>query len=586
VVAPAALALLFSISTTGTLPRPTLDPLFDNSVAMSFATELSTEFPSRIPGTDEAAGAARWYSETISALGLAVEEDVWSLDLVDLGEVELRNLVTVVPGRSGEAIVVVAHRDNSGGVSGDNVSGTAALVELARGFAPQGDVPAPLLERTLVFLSTDAGAYGGAGAARFARTSPLAEQAIAAIVLDGIGGRGQPRLVLSGGRSNSPARTLVSTASARIAEQVGRSPITPSVFTQLVDLGIPYAAGEQAQFLAKGIAAVTVTTDEPGEPDIPVGDPPGPLSAEPLGRLGRATEAIVGSIDSSVGATFPARDNLFLSDRVASGWTVRLTLIVAVVPYVLGVLDLLVRSRRWRLPLVPGLRSLRTRLFLWSFGGVLLWLGALTGVFPTGAALPLPPTSSFLADWHLAGLAALLGAFVLGWLVARRPLVPSAQPNPEERLAGYTTALTWLGVVAVAVALVKPYALVFVLPSLYAWLWLPPRSRFWPRIGIYVAGLIGPIAGLLLLGHELGLGPADTALYVVGLATVGYVGVFSVVLAIAWLTAAAQLAALSFGRYAPYAGGAEPPPPGPVRTSVAHLRRTIEQRSGRYARSR
>ena len=167
VIVPAALALLFSISTTGTLPRPTLDPLFDASVAATVATELATEFPSRVPGTDEAAGAALWYGETMSALGLTVEEDVWRADLVDLGEVELRNIVTIVPGRSEEAIVLVAHRDNSSGY-GDNASGTAALVELARGFARQGDVPAPLLERTLIFLSTDAGAYGGAGAVRFA----------------------------------------------------------------------------------------------------------------------------------------------------------------------------------------------------------------------------------------------------------------------------------------------------------------------------------------------------------------------------------------------------------------------------------
>jgi hypothetical protein len=585
VAAPALLALLFSISTTGTLPRPTLDPLFDASVATAVASELSTEFPSRVPGTDEAAGAARWYSETISALGLPVEEEVWSADLVGLGEVELRNLVTVVPGRSEEALVLVAHRDNSGGrVAGDNASGTAALVELARGFARQGDVPAPLLERTLIFVSTDAGAYGGAGAARFAGVSPLAEQAVAAIVLDGIGGRGRPRLVLSGGRSTSPARTLVSTASARVAEQVGRSPIVPSALTQLVDLGIPYAAGEQASFLARGVAAVTLTTDEPAEPDIPVGDPPGPLSEEALGRLGRATEAIVGSIDTSVGAAFPTRDNLFLNDRVASGWTVRLALVVAVVPFVLGVLDLLVRSRRRRLPLVPGLRALRTRLLVWSYGGLLVWIGALTGVFPTGAALPPPPTSSFVADWHVTGLAALAVAFVLGWLVARRPLVPSVQPTPEERLAGYTSALAWLGAVAVVVALAKPYALVFVLPSLYAWLWLPLRTRLWPRVGIYLAGLLGPVLGLFLLGREVGLGPADTTLYVLGLATVGYVTLPTVLLVIAWLAAAAQLATLAFGRYAPYAGGAEPPAPGHVRTTAARLRSSIARRG--YARSR
>ncbi|WP_410966378.1 M28 family peptidase, partial [Salmonella sp. SAL4449] len=86
-----------------------------------------------------------------------------SEDLADLGTVELRNVFTVVPGRSEETIVVVAHRDNAGTGQplGDNASGTAALIELARGFAPQEDAPDPLPDRTLVFLSTDAGSYGG-----------------------------------------------------------------------------------------------------------------------------------------------------------------------------------------------------------------------------------------------------------------------------------------------------------------------------------------------------------------------------------------------------------------------------------------
>ena len=134
------------------------------------------------------------------------------------------------------------------------------------------------------------------------------------------------------------------------------------------------------------------------------------------------------------------------------------------------------------------------------------------------------------------------------------------------------------------VALLKPYALVFVLPSLYAWVWLPLRQRFWSRIGVYLAGLLGPVVGLLLLGHEVGLGPADTALYVLGLVTVGYVPLSSVLLAIAWLAAAAQLAALAFGRYAPYAAGVEPPPAGPVRNALAELRRRSARRD--YAKSR
>ncbi len=335
-VAPAFLAFLFSVSTTGTLPRPTLEPLFDSSSAATLAAQLSLEHPSRVPGTADAEGAARWYADTISALGLATEEDVWSEDLPDLGEVELRNLVTVVPGRSEEAVVLVAHRDNAGAdqALGDNASGTAALIELARGFAPQETAPPPLPQRTLVLVSTDAGAFGGAGAVRFVEESAHAGDALAVIVLDGLGGGGRPRLSVAGSRPSSPARALVSTARARVAEEVGDEPALPSALTQLVDLAIPYGAGEQGPFLAEGVAAVTITTEEPSDPGIPAGDPDGPVASEQLGRLGRATEALVGSIDASVRPAFRAPDSLFLGDRAASGWTVRLTLIAAVAPFV------------------------------------------------------------------------------------------------------------------------------------------------------------------------------------------------------------------------------------------------------------
>lgn len=583
VVAPALLALLFSVSTPGTLPRLALEPLFDGSSAAELAARLSTEYPARVPGTPEAERAALWYQETISALGLATENEVWSEELAGLGDVELRNVVTVVPGRSEEAIVLVAHRDNAGTDQplGDNASGTAALIELARGFAPQEAAPDPRPQRTLVLVSTDAGAYGGAGAAHFAAGSPYAEDAFAAIVLDVLGGPGAPRLTFAGARPKSPARTFVTTAAARVEEQVGIAPELPSALTQLVDLGIPFAVGEQGPFLARGVAALTLTTAAPGDPG-PSGDLDASLAVTRLGQLGRATEALVGSIDASVGA-FRTPDSLFLDDRVASGWTVRLTLVAAVAPFALGVLDLLVRIRRRRLPLIPAIRGMRARLIFWLYGGVLVGIGALTGLFPTGTSLPLPPYSPFIVDWPIAGLAVLGIAFALGWLASRRRLLPIAAPKPEERLAGYAVALAWLGLVAVVIAVAKPYALVFVLPSLYAWLWLPLRTRFWERGAIYVLGLLGPVVGLLVLANELGLDLVDAPLYAVGLATVGYVSLGSVLLALAWAAAAAQLAALAFGRYAPYAGGVEPPPPGVIRSSIAWLTRARERR---YASSR
>jgi len=149
-----------------------------------------------------------------------------------------------------------------------------------------------------------------------------------------------------------------------------------------------------------------------------------------------------------------------------------------------------------------------------------------------------------------------------------------APPTAEEWLAGLAVALALVGVVAVAIALTKPYALVFVIPSLYAWLALPVEGPLWRRIILFVVGLSGPIVAFALLGNELGISVPAAVVYTLGLATVGYLPLGTVVVVLLWLAGAIQVGALAFGRYGPYAGGAEPPPPGPVRLT---LRRVVSR---------
>ena len=134
VVIPAFLAFLLSISTTGALRDTRLIPCSTASPQRRSQRRWQSTTCPAFPAPKERR-AAGWYRETIASLGLRTEEDVWTADLADLGTVELRNVVSVVPGRSEQAIVPRCSPGQRGSeqVQGENASGTATLIELARG---------------------------------------------------------------------------------------------------------------------------------------------------------------------------------------------------------------------------------------------------------------------------------------------------------------------------------------------------------------------------------------------------------------------------------------------------------------------
>ena len=544
--------LAFTIGRPGPFPAPTLPPSFDGSSASALAAELARDYPDRAPGSAGAGGAAGWVREKLGLYGLISGEDVWDETIPGLGRVRLRNLVTVVVGARPDAILFLSHRDNSGTGPGanDNASGTAALIELVRGYGRLGTVAGrPKPQHTLIFLSSDGGAFGGFGAERFASTSPLRGSVRAVVSLDALAGTARPRLETAGFAPRSPAPALVRTADIRVADQVGRPPAHPGWLTQLVDLGLPFGYGEQAPFLGREISAIRLTTaDDSG--GVATSDTTERLDRAQFVRLGTAAESILASLDGGIELAGGTAGYVYLGSRVVRGWAIELVLIVALVPFSVGAIDLFARSRRRRLPLQGAWRALRTRLGVWLWIGFVIGLGAVAGVFPRGSAIPPPPDSPAVTDWPVAGLAILGVLAALGWWRGRRALVPVAPADADEVLAGYAVALLALGAVAVATAFVSPYGLVFVVPSLYAWLWLPQfeQRSGWLRDTLYGVGLAGPALAAVVIGTQLELG-RDTPLYLVSLMTLGFIPWTTILLLIAWAAVAAQLGALAAGRY-------------------------------------
>ncbi|HVP75509.1 MAG TPA: M28 family peptidase [Gaiellaceae bacterium] len=575
------LVLAFSVARPAALQPPNLPPAFDATAAAAIATDFSLNFPSRTPGTAGATNAARWFATQLGSYGFPVHAERFTATVPGRGRLRLENLVAIRRGLSQKTIVLMAHRDDDGTGPGanDNASGTAALIELARAYAPPSASAVRLnLPYSLIFLSTDAAVAGGLGAAEFAAHSPERQNVIAVVNLDTVAGTARPRLELAGDTARSPSASLVETMRAELAGQTGVDPARVSTLRQLVDLGFPFSVYEQGPFITRGIPAVTITTG-PDRRAAGFGDTSGRLNTVRLGQIGRATQNALDAMEQGLALSPGPSSFVYLGSRIVRGWAIELVLVAALLPFLTATVDLFARCRRRRIRVAPALRSYRSRLGFWIWCGGVAALFSLLGIWPRGPARP-PALSN--VTWPAVGLISLALLAAIGWLVARDRLLPRRAIRPEEELAGHAAALLALGVVALLVVATNPFALVFLLPSLHAWLWLPQvRERTLPvRTAVLVAGFAGPALLLWSFAGRYGLG-FDAPWYVAWLFVLGYAPFPLFAIGLAWAAAAGQLAALAGGRYAPYPSAAERRPRGPIRETIRRI--VLAQRRRRRA---
>ena len=507
--------------------------------------QLGSAFPERSPGSAGDAALADRVAGTLRGSGFDVTRSTTSGRTVD-GERELETVVGVRPGLSDRRIVVLTHRDAVDAPGLAELSGTAALLELARIFRTRdagaeaeaedrSDTRPRLvgrdLRKTLVLVSTSGGSGGDAGARAWARAQDPS-------TIDGVLVLGdlasaewhKPWVVpWSNGRDNPPI-ALERTVETAVRQETGVDPGGARASAQWARRALPLTVSEQGEVNREGLPAVLLQISGERGPA-----PNAPISREQFTRLGRGALRSVLALDGAGrgagrAAFADETDGIVTVRNLLPTWSVRLIVLCLLLPALLAALDAYFRARRRHLnagvwiawALAAGLAVP----VAWAWLRILGISGALPA--PRGPVLPadLPLTAA-----QAAALASTAIAIVLGVLIARLLALGGRRTrgNPAAGAAGAA-----VGVIVCAVALlvwvVNPYAAALLVPAAHLWLFLgAPQTRLrgaWGWLAL-AAGLVLPLAVLVAEMDALRIGPFSLArLWLVATAG-GHVSVWS-----------------------------------------------------------
>jgi hypothetical protein len=510
-------------------PRPqplhsTLAPdAFQGAPALSRLGDLAASFPQRRPGSAADQRLAGVIASNLQGLGgtagggFSVRSYRFQAQTID-GERTLTNVVAVRPGSTGESpILIVAHRDAARGPAEAQLSGTAALLELARVFAARDT------KRTIVLASTSGGSGGDAGVA--ALRSELGGHFDAAIVLGDVAGGvlRRPMVVpFSDGLGSAPL-VLARTVSDAIKNQASMEPGAPSALGQLVHLVFPMSVGEQAVLNDLGVPAVLV--QDSGEPGP---SPREAIGSERLESLGRSVLSAVDALDAAPDVTQARQTGIVLQRQQLPAWAVRLLVITLILPVFAAAVDGLARARRRRYRVGRWMLWTLSCALPFALASLLARLLGLSGLLGAAPGTPLLPSSLSFGTGAAMGLTVLVMSFVLGWFLWA-PLVRRAGwgTRPDAQAAGLSTVLVAL-VLSLLVWGLNPYTALLLVPGLHIWLLLaepglrPVHPAGW--LGLLGLAALPFLFVVLFYSHQLGLGPGGVVWEAVMLLAGGFVG--------------------------------------------------------------
>lgn len=504
---PVVVALLLAAFSFGQRAAPlttTLVPeAFEGTAAMKLLHEMEAIAPTRKVGSHGDMRLLRFIEHDLESFG-GFEKGGYDITLHEIaadtpsGHVGPIDLVAARPGASTELpIVLLAPRDALAPRSAAQLSGTAALLELATVLA-SAETTHP------VFIVFADGASAGVSQVASVLQEGVAARYDAAIVLGDVAGKGlRPPLSLPFSTSfGSAPEQLQSTVAAALRSELSRDPGSPSLASQLAHLAFPLTTRDQGQLNAVGIPAVSI--DLAGERGPPPGED---VSAARMQSVGRAVLSAFYAIDH-VGEMSDAQSTgLTIAGRTLPLWAVRLLVLALILGPAAVSFDAAVRMTR---------RGHRTDAWVWfaltcavpfAIGVGALKAVAAIGIMPSPPE-PAPAAAISFGAGPVLGLLLAIAVFALSWRIWR----PFADTFDREGIP--TSGIAGVGSLSVACVLslviwvLNPYAALLLVPALHCWLVLVSPQHQPPTRAGRLALALGPLLalGLVILYYALALG--------------------------------------------------------------------------------
>ena len=504
---PVLLAVIVCAFSLQDQPAPvgtTLAPdAFSGADAKGELNRLVADFPRRRAGDAADAALARRVADAFRASdrGYQVSTPSFQGETID-GRRTLTTVLARQVGAPGPELVVVAHRDAAHPGSAAELSGTAAMLELA------DIVAGGRLRRTITFVSTSGGSGGAAGVRDLVRRldrNPID----AVLVLGDVGSRGPRKPLVSAwsdGSEIGPLK-LQRTIAAAVREEVATSAGGPGLVAQWTRLAFPGAISETGPLVGAGLPAALLSAS--GERPPAAGTA---VDANRLEAYGRAALRTIVALDEGPALdAHPNRDVVTLR-KVLPPWAVRLLIGSLLLAPLVVTIDGFARARRRRHPVTPWLGWIGAAAAPFALAAAFATVLGITGLLTATPPAPVPAGAIPIDGAGRAALIATGLVFVL--VVLARPLVLRVM-NGRRRIegpgGGAALLLVWT-VLSGLLWLVNPYAAAFMVPAAHLWLLVAaPGVRLRRSIALALVALsLLPFAiGALVLTGQRGFGPLD-----------------------------------------------------------------------------